>query len=38
MNKIDNAIREQNEKFEKHIEARHNELFTKNELELENIM
>lgn len=38
MKQIDDVIRKQNDKFEKHIEARHNELFTKNELEFKNMM
>jgi len=35
---INDIMREQNNKLEKHIEERHNELFAKNELELKNIV
>ncbi|XP_025199483.1 uncharacterized protein LOC112597587 [Melanaphis sacchari] len=36
--KIDDVIQKQNDNFEKHIEARHNELFSKNELQLKNML
>jgi len=35
--KIDDVIQKQNDNFEKHIEARHNELISKNELQLKNM-
>lgn len=38
MEKFDVAKREQNDHFEKHIDAQYNELLTKNELELNKIL
>ncbi|CAH1707562.1 uncharacterized protein PF3D7_1120600 isoform X2 [Aphis gossypii] len=36
--KIDEVIQKQHDNFQKHVEERHNELFSKNELELKNII
>lgn len=36
--KIDDVIHAQNDNFEKQIEERHHELFTKNELQFKNIL
>jgi len=36
--KIDEVIQKQHDNFQKHVEERHNELFSKNELQLKNII
>lgn len=37
MKQIDDIIYKQTDHFEKHIESRHNEFFSKNESELKNM-